>query len=122
MDISTYTGRIARSSVYRIASNLELLSHASSTINHHSFTADTAPNMKLQDEAMTGSQIPDDALRTKKDFKPGDPNSRGMNNEEKRADKARREGKSGEEANSMCLPLDNMLDFFEFCSFLEEGE
>lgn len=62
--------------------------------------------MKLQDEAMTGSPIPDDALRMKKDFKPGDPNSRGMNNEEKKADKGRREGKSGEEANGMLLTLE----------------
>lgn len=34
-----------------------------------------------------------------KNFKPGDPSSRGMNNEEKKADKARREGKSGPETD-----------------------
>ena len=78
--------------------------------------------MKLQDETMTGSPIPDDALRTKKDFKPGDSNSRGMNNEEKKADKARREGKKGEEANGMLLTLGLHARLFEFCSFLEEGE
>ena len=77
--------------------------------------------MKLQDEAMTGSPIPDDALRTKKDFKPGDPNSRGMNNEEKKADKARREGKE-EGTNGMLLTLQLHRSLFEFNSFLEEGE
>lgn len=76
--------------------------------------------MKLQDETMTGSPIPDDALRTKKDFKPGDPSSRGMNNEEKKADKAQREGKG--RANGMLLTLQLHRSLFESCSFWEEGE
>ena len=79
--------------------------------------------MHLQDKELTGSPIPDEMLRTKKDFKPGDPNSRGMNNEEKKADKARKEGKTGDEANGMLnLSLNLHVQMFRFSSFLEEGE
>lgn len=102
--------------VYHIAKNPTTHYHYHQPIansNHH-----LPPSMKLQDEAMTGSPIPDDALRTKKDFKPGDPDSRGMNNEEKKADKARREGKEGVETNGMSLTLGLHARLCGFCSFL----
>ena len=41
----------------------------------------------------------EDKVTEHDDFHVGDPDSRGMNNEEKKADKARREGKTGEETN-----------------------
>lgn len=56
--------------------------------------------MHLQDKEIIGSPIPESHIKTNKDLKVGDPNSRGMNNEEKKADKARKEGKTGDEANA----------------------
>lgn len=78
--------------------------------------------MHLQDKDTAASPIPDEYIRTNKDLKVGDPKSRGMNNEEKKADKARKEGKTGDEANGVYLSLKLHCCLFEFHSHLEEGE
>lgn len=78
--------------------------------------------MHLQDKDITGSPIPDEYIRTNKDLKVGDPKSRGMNNEEKKADKARKQGKTGDEVNGVYLSLNLHFRLFEFHSHLEEGE